>query len=586
MRTNRKDEANPIGQSCPKAPFHVAWERRGIAAVPIAIGAILVTHFVAKVAFGVLAIDESVPAFFLALVASVIAIAATLVGGAPRRRRWAAPAALVLSLGAALSVAHGRLPAVALISSLELSALFALWAARALPTRLPESLDGVAKRRRTRAILWSALGVFAVLQTARLSSFMTDFSFRVGSTFPPDVTAVKHMCVSAYVYAADLNRRGIDNVYQHDFYPAFHTDDTGAASDQPAVAGLADHLEDPYAYPPPFLMLPRLALAITNQFDLIRTAWFAIQALFVAGVALILARWIGGREGMIAGLLFPAVWISIPTMFGLQFGQIQLLVIAMAMLALVLFEEDRRVAPGALLAAACTIKIFPGILLLHLAFRRRWWDVAATCGFVLGYAVLGGIVLGSGPFVAFFSYQLPRLVSGQAFSFFEKNPAMIAANESIYGLAFKLAQLGSGEASRGLASALSYIFLAALVGVTAFTARRSSTRLERAQLLLALLNLAALRAPFAPSSYVPASTLWLLSLLAPDLRARAGRVIVFVIAWILISGLPPAPSPIANLIASLLVQGSLVAANVWVVVRAIVRSAPQHTAAGPIAATS
>jgi hypothetical protein len=333
-------------------------------------------------------------------------------------------------------------------------------------------------------------------------------------------------------------------------------------------------------------MLPRLALAMTNQFDVIRTAWFAIQAACVGGVALILARWIGGREGMIAGLVFPAVWISIPTMFGFQFGQIQLLVIAMAMLALVLFEEDRRVAPGALLAAACTIKLFPGILLLHLAFRRRWWDVATTCGFVLGYAVLGGIVLGSDPFVAFFSYQLPRLVSGEAFSFFEKNPAMIAANESIYGLAFKLAQLGSGEASRGLASALSYIFLAALVGVSALTAGRSSTRSERAQLWLALLNLAALCAPFAPSSYVPASTLWLLSLLAPDLRARAGRVTFFVVAWLLISGLPPAPSPMANLIASLLVQGSLLAANVWVVVRAMVRSGPQQTAAGPIAATS
>ena len=100
-----------------------------------------------------------------------------------------------------------------------------------------------------------------------------------------------------------------------------------------------------------------------------------------------------------------------------------------------------------------------------------------------------------------------------------------------------------------------------------------------------LVNLAALRAPFAPSSYVPASTLWLLSLLAPELRARAGRVVVMTVAWILISGLPPAPSPIANLVASLLVQGSLMAANVWVVVRALAR-APEQTAAGPIATTS
>jgi len=162
---------------------------------------------------------------------------------------------------------------------------------------------------------------------------------------------------------------------------------------------------------------------------------------------------------------------------------------------------------------------------------------------------------------------------------------MIAANESIYGLAFKLGQLGSGETARGLASALSHIFLAALLGTTALIARRSSTRLERAQSWLALLNLAALGAPFAPSSYVPASTLWLLSLLAPDLRARAGRVTVFIIAWILISGLPPMPSPIANLMGSLLVQGSLVAANVWVVIRAIVRSAPGKSELNLVATT-
>src|SRR5690349_18646958 len=77
-------------------------------------------------------------------------------------------------------------------------------------------------------------------------------------------------------------------------------------------------------------------------------------------------------------------------------GQIQLLVIAMAALALMLFDEGRRIVPAALLAAACTIKIFPGILLLHLAFRRRWSAVLATSGFVVGYAALGWIVLGRG----------------------------------------------------------------------------------------------------------------------------------------------------------------------------------------------
>jgi hypothetical protein len=36
-------------------------------------------------------------------------------------------------------------------------------------------------------------------------------------------------------------------------------------------------LEDPYQYPPQFLLLPRLALVLTDDVATIRVVWFALQ---------------------------------------------------------------------------------------------------------------------------------------------------------------------------------------------------------------------------------------------------------------------------------------------------------------------
>jgi len=118
MQAKREDAAQTTRQSSSAPAVHIAWERRGIAAVPIAVAAIVIAHLVAKVAFGVLAIDETVPAFYLAAVASAVAIAVTMVSGTAQTSRWAAPGALLVSIGAALTAGEGAFPAMALGASL------------------------------------------------------------------------------------------------------------------------------------------------------------------------------------------------------------------------------------------------------------------------------------------------------------------------------------------------------------------------------------------------------------------------------------------------------------------------------------
>ena len=62
----------------------------------------------------------------------------------------------------------------------------------------------------------------------------------------------------------------------------------------------------------------------------IRTAWFAIPSLCLVVGGLLLASWIGGREGLVVGLLLPAVLASIPTMLNVQFGQFHMMAMILA----------------------------------------------------------------------------------------------------------------------------------------------------------------------------------------------------------------------------------------------------------------
>ena len=186
---------------------------------------------------------------------------------------------------------------------------------------VPGSISGALQRRPVVAVLWALGALLALVQVGRLSAFMAEPDRSWGSVVP-DPRVAGHACLSAYIVAADLSRRGLSNLYDERFYPAFG----GDASKLLAPGDIRDlrtWMEDPYEYPPPFLLLPRLALLLSSDFLSIRAAWFVLQALGLVVVGAWLARWIGGRDGQLAFLLLPVLLASLPTLLGLQFGQFQ-----------------------------------------------------------------------------------------------------------------------------------------------------------------------------------------------------------------------------------------------------------------------
>ncbi|HTO09541.1 MAG TPA: glycosyltransferase family 87 protein [Myxococcota bacterium] len=437
-----------------------------------------------------------------------------------------------------------------------------------LAPRLPEALRGISTRRRWLAGLWAIVSLLAAAELARRSSFMADWSHDWGSVIPERVTA-GHQCMSAYVQAGDLARRGEPNPYDERFYPAFRGLHGAAQVDVDSpVDGLRDWLDDPFEYPPPFLVLPATALAVTNSFAQIRAVWYVLHAALLLGGAALLAWWIGGREGRIAAACLPLFAVALPTGLELQFGQFHGPAIALALAGMVAFESRRAPLGGFLLAAAILAKLTPAVLLVALLARRRWRDLAWTA--------LGGVVLwaaawallGPEPFRAFFGYQLPRLASGAAFSFAERpeTPAFVVSrNFSAYGLAAKLRALGVSGASPAVGQVISGGYTLLLLWL-AFTAREGVTRLERAQRWLALLSLAALRSPVAPSAYVVVPSLWLLCLLAAEVRGRPWAAVGLAALWLGVMGPPPLPGTL-EFVAGLASQGVVVALNLWVLLR-------------------
>jgi hypothetical protein len=294
-----------------------------------------------------------------------------------------------------------------------------------------------------------------------------------------------------------------------------------------------------------------------------------IQALCLVVGGLLLVRWIGSREGIVTGLLLPAILASIPTMLNFQFGQFHAMAVMLALAAMVAFDRRRLAVGGALLSFAILSKIFPGLLLVMLAGQRRWREIGWTLGFGIGFVMVALLILGTDPFVAFVSYQLPRIMSGEAFAFIERAdvPAFIVSrNFSVYGIGAKLHLVGLTSEGPTTAHALTWGYTMLLLWLAWRARMASPNRRFQVMTWLALLNLAALRSPVAPSAYVTAPMLWSLALLAAEVRGRYSVAIALGAAWVVIMGPPPLPLKL-DLVFGLLGQGLALALGIWVLMR-------------------
>jgi hypothetical protein len=446
-----------------------------------------------------------------------------------------------------LAVVLPTLPRLGAVAGM-VALVLALAAARLVWRGVPESLSGGQRRRPVVAGLWALSALLALLQMGRLSAFMDDPE-RIWGSVVPDPIAANHACLSAYVVAADLSRRGTQNLYDERFYPAF-AGDAARLLAPASIHGLQKWMDDPFEYPPPFLLFPRAALLATDDFLAIRAGWFVFQALGLIVVAAWLARWVGGRDGQLAFLLLPVLLASLPTMLGLQFGQFHIATLLLSVAAMICFEERRPAVGGALLAVATVSKLFPAFLLVYLLARRRWREVAWTLAGCVVFSLAGLAVLGWTPFEAFLTYQLPRIHTGEAFAFYEKEALVVSRNLGIPGLVTKLQFLGVPGMTHGLGATLGWLFTFLLFWLAWTAGRRAEGRVAEARAWLALLSLGAFRSPLAPP-YVTLSILWLLTLLAGEIRGRTSAVVAFVVAWLLIMGPPPLTGPIEFIVSFL-----------------------------------
>ncbi len=493
--------------------------RRIAAALIAATAAIVWTHALAGVlrsAAGVTPEALAPAAAWLSLGAGIAAAVASL--AAPVRRRVAglggfAGAVAVL----AIAVLHpaALVPALALVPATIGAAL----AGAAIGGRMPADTERLVAAHRVLAAGWIAIALLAVVQVGRLSTYMSDpTSDWFLSTRHPFYA--KHECLNAYVFAAELNRRGEPNVYRAEHYPGLNP----AAKPETAMRGMAP--EDPYQYVPQFLLLPRLAIALTSDHVAIRLLWFGLNVTLCLGAVLALASWVGGRRGLAAGLLTPVLLAAFPVLHNFQYGQFHFAAIALAVLALVLVARGRSAFGGALLAAAILSKLFPAIVLVPWLLQRRWaalgWTATAS-------AVLSGLAfatLGSEVFTAFVDYHLPRLLDGRAFAFGEAWPELAglvtAGNQGAHGIVHKLVALGvpgiDASMTRIAGALANLAVLAAAIAIGLRAGQRG--RAARATAWLGLLGLASLTSPGAWADYVPLTCVWALVWMLPAVRRR------------------------------------------------------------------
>ena len=419
--------------------------------------------------------------------------------GVPERTAWAVP--VVLALAAARSRRAPPLP-----------------------------LD-LARRHPLAAVICVAALAAAVTFSVRTSLFAHFPDAPRFSVAPGDRFREEHLCMTAYAEAARLLGVAGVNVYDPELY---------RPGEVPRRIGR--FTVDYYHYPPPFLLLPTTLRGLAPDFVDFRRVWFAMQTTAVVGLWLGTAWWLGGTTGRrfaLAGLVplaLPVTWASI------QVGNVQTTVIAVALAGAMAVASGRAAVGATLLTAATLGKIFPGVLLAHVLAWHR--PRAAAWALVSGIAILAltTAMFGVDIFRAFLFGELPRMLSGEAFSQTEQ-PWTAAVNQSIYGFTVKLRRLGvdtldreTGKmVTRGLVAVLGLAVLA--VGwrvVRKAPIDSDDTRLAALAIVFGFLNLASFISPFVGGAYGAVYTIWLAVLMTVSTfptKARAGFAVAAVLLF-------------------------------------------------------
>jgi hypothetical protein len=232
-------------------------------------------------------------------------------------------------------------------------------------------------------------------------------------------------------------------------------------------------------------------------------------------------------------LWIPLIWLAPTTLSALQKGNVQLMIVGAAMLAMLLFERRRWALGGAFLAFATVSKLYPGMFLVYLLARRQWRALTWAAGWMLVFILATSLDLGQTAY-ATFAHHMPRLLSGEAFPAF-RNPMPTALNLSIPGMVFKLKLFGVTGMGFGAMKVVGWVYTLLAVATTWWLARRRTDDEEKPLIWLAILVVATLRSPFLPPAYGAFPAMWMLCLAAARIVPSVPHRLLVLFGWLLMA---------------------------------------------------
>lgn len=166
----------------------------------------------------------------------------------------------------------------------------------------------------------------------------------------------------------------------------------------------------PVSYPPLFYIAlsPLLLLPVNAAFAVWTVGNAALWALavYLTCIALGLTRPV--TVGAVLGLSF----LSNPVIDNMYLGQSNVVVAFFLAAAFYALTRQRRLAGGALTAAAILIKVFPAVVVLWFALRRRWREVLIATGTCVAAVAVTAAIWGPLIWVNYFRYIILPAMSG------------------------------------------------------------------------------------------------------------------------------------------------------------------------------
>jgi alpha-1,2-mannosyltransferase len=391
--------------------------------------------------------------------------------------------------------------------------------------------------------------ILALVLLVRLTGFMIDPAKTKLSSVPWSVWEIKHNCLTAYFVAA-RSVKNVPDIYSNSLYSM--PDDDPTKLRKPKLLG--PFRVDVYEYPPPFLLLARAA-SFTDDFLRVRLFWFGFNGIVILIAMLMVAHSLSPIVGTRAQMLIPVVFAGFPTINTLQKGNVQLLIVAVSMIAMVLISKKKFLSGSTLLAYSAASKIYPGMLFIYLIARRQWRAIFYTVAAGIALLVITFLIFGLQPYEAFLKH-LPGILGGEAFPAF-RNPWAVAINLSIPGIIFKLKLFGLPGMGFPVSKIIGWIYTLILIAIVYVVARRKN---DSSLTWLTILILATLRSPFLPIAYATFPPLWLLVLVVACYSPTPKTILLFILGWLCLninipndSGVDPRLTAIISAIPQLII---------------------------------